>query len=55
MYVDKAQENIMEKEKLIYTVKPAYLILCQKHTLEKSYTEAMTYRLTSKFQLVAAK
>lgn len=55
VYVDKAQENIMEKGKLIYTAKLACLILCQKHTLEKSYTEATTYRLTSKFQLVAVK
>jgi len=47
--VAKAQENIMEKGVLIYTVKLAWLILCQKRTLEKSYTEAMTYMLTSKF------
>lgn len=49
IYVAKAQENIMEKGILIYTVKLACLILCQKHTLEKSHTEAMTYILTSKF------
>lgn len=49
IYVDKEQENIMKKRILIYTVRVACLIHCQKNTLEKSYTEAMIYMLTRNF------
>lgn len=49
IYVDKEQENIMKKRILIYTVRVACLIHCQKNTLEKSYTEAMIYMLTLNF------
>lgn len=49
MYVAKAQANIMKKRILIYTVRLACLIHCQKNTLEKSYTDAMIYMLTLNF------
>lgn len=49
IYVAKEQANIMKKRILIYTVRLACLIYCQKNTLEESYTETMIYMLTLNF------
>lgn len=49
IYIAKAEANIMKKRILIYSVRLACLIHCQKNTFKKSYTEAMTYMLTLSF------